>query len=488
METPILHRHRVRRMATVASLVLSTGLASSALEAQGASTGQQRFVGNWQGPLRAGEVTLRLGFSFAADSAGGLAGTLTSIDQGGLKLPVTVRVNGDSIRAESAPIGAAFAGRLVTADSIDGTWSQGGGSLPLAVARVAALATPRRPQEPRAPFPYAQHEASFESVPGVRLAGTLTVPAGAGPFPAVVLVSGSGPQDRDEEILGHRPFAVLADHLTRSGIAVLRYDDRGVGHSTGSFAAATSGDFADDAVAAVRYLRTRPEVAPGKIGVVGHSEGGLIAPMVAVRSTDVAFVVLLAGVGIRGDSLWMLQGRLLLEAAGLDPGAVEQWARAQSRTIEAVAAEGDSAALVARLRAIGQEMMAGLTEEQRRAAQFTPAIMEVNISLMSSPWFRYFLAADPRATLRQVRVPVLALNGGRDLQVPPRENLSAIEAALREGGNRDFRTLELPGLNHLFQTATTGAPAEYAQIEETMSPAVLNEISTWILQRFGPRR
>jgi hypothetical protein len=485
----MLHRHRVRMTATVACLALSAGLAPHRLDAQGSSSGaQRRFVGDWQGSLRVSGLALRLGFSFAADSTGGLTGMLTSIDQGGVKLPVTVRVNGDSIRAESAPARAVFAGRLVTADSIDGAWTQGGASLPLAVARVAAITTARRPQEPRAPFPYAQHEVTFESVPGVRLAGTLSLPAGTGPFPAVVLVSGSGPQDRDEALLGHRPFAVLADHLTRSGIAVLRYDDRGVARSTGSFAAATSGDFADDAAAAVRYLRTRPEVAPGKIGVAGHSEGGLIAPMVAVRSTDVAFIVLLAGPGIRGDSLLELQGRLLAQAAGLAPEVVEQSARAQARMFAAVEAGGDSAALVARLRAIGQEMLAGLTDEQRRTAQLTPATMEANVGMLSSPWFRYFLVTDPRPTLRRVRVPVLALNGSRDLQVPPRENLSAIEAALREGGNRDFRTLELPGLNHLFQTATTGSPTEYARIEETMSPAVLNEISTWILQRFGPRR
>jgi len=382
-----MQRNRVRMMATVACLALSAGLAPHALEAQGApSEAQRRFLGNWEGSLRVSGLALRLGFSFA-DSAGGVAGTLTSIDQGGVKLPVTVRVSGDSIRAESAPARAVFAGRLVTADSIDGAWSQGGASLPLALARVAAVTTARRPQEPRPPFPYAQHEVSFESVPGVRLAGTLTVPAGTGPFPAAVLVSGSGPQDRDEALLGHRPFAVLADHLTRSGIAVLRYDDRGVGRSTGSFASATSGDFADDAAAAVRYLRTRQEVAPGKIGIVGHSEGGLIAPMVAVRSPEVAFLVLLAGPGIRGDSLLKLQGRLLAEAAGLTREVVELSARAQGRMFDEIAAGGDSAALVARLRAIGQEMMAQLTEEQRRTAQLTPASLEANLATVTSPWF-----------------------------------------------------------------------------------------------------
>jgi hypothetical protein len=454
----------------------------------GAAQQTQRFVGDWQGPLRVSGLVLRLGFSFTADSAGGLAGTLTSIDQGGVKLPVTVTVHGDSIRAESAPARAAFTGRLVAADSIDGAWSQGGQSFPLGLKRVAAVTVARRPQEPKPPFPYREDTVSFASAPGVRLAGTLTLPQGTGPFPAVVLVTGSGPQNRDEEILGHRPFAVLADHLARRGIAVLRYDDRGIARSTGNFADATSADFAEDALAAVRYLGTRREVAPRKIGIAGHSEGGVIAPMVAVRSPEVAFLVLLAGTGLPGDSILKMQGRLLGRAAGLSPEMIERSARAQRRMYAAVTEGGDSAAVRARLRQIGAEMLAELTEEQRRAAQVTPAAMEANILQVSSPWFRYFLAYDPRPTLRRVRVPVLALNGSLDLQVPPKEDLAAISAALRAGGNRDVRTIELPGLNHLFQTATTGSPTEYALIEETMSPALLNAVSAWILERFGPAR
>jgi pimeloyl-ACP methyl ester carboxylesterase len=479
---------RSRGLAVGMFLLLIGGASQPAAAQRAAADSTQRFVGDWQGALRVSGLALRLGFTFSADSAGGLAGTLTSIDQGGVKLPVTVTVRGDSIRAESERARAAFTGRLVAADSIDGAWSQGGASLPLGLKRVAGVTVARRPQEPKPPFPYRAEEVTFASVPGVRLAGTLTLPAGAGPFPAVVLVSGSGPQDRDEAILGHRPFAVLADHLTRNGIAVLRYDDRGVRGSTGSFADATSGDFADDALAAVRYLGTRREVAPRKIGIAGHSEGGLIAPMVAVRAPEVAFLVLLAGTGLPGDSILKLQGRLIARAGGTPAEVIEQSARAQARMFAVIREGGDSAAVRARLRQIGAEMMAQITEEQRRAAQLTPEVMEASIGQMNTPWFRYFLAYDPRPTLRRVRVPVLALNGSLDLQVPAKEDLAAIAAALREGGNRDVRTIELPGLNHLFQTATTGAPTEYAMIEETMSPAVLNAISAWILERFGPGR
>ena len=210
------------------SLLAIGGVAQPAAAQRAAADSVQRFVGDWQGPLRVSGLALRLAFSFTKDSAGGLAGTLTSIDQGGVKLPVAVTVHGDSVRAESAPARAVFTGRLVAADSIDGAWSQGGQSLPLGLKRVAEVTVVRRPQEPKPPFPYRQEEVSFASAEGVRLAGTLTLPQGTGPFPAVVLVSGSGPQDRDEALLGHRPFAVLADHLTRQGIAVLRYDDRGV--------------------------------------------------------------------------------------------------------------------------------------------------------------------------------------------------------------------------------------------------------------------
>jgi len=476
-------------LATAICLPLIASLAPQRAAAQRVAVDSvQWFVGNWQGALRVSGLVLRLGFTFTVDSAGRPAGTLTSIDQGGVKLPVTVTVHADSIRAESAPARAVFTGRMVGADSIDGAWSQGGQSFPLGLRCVAAVTVARRPQEPKPPFPYRQEEVTFASAPGVTMAGTLTIPQGTGPYPAVVLVTGSGAQDRDEELLGHKPFAVLADHLTRRGIAVLCYDDRGVGRSTGRFADATSGDFADDALAAVRYLGTRREVSPRKIGIAGHSEGGMIAPMVAVRSPEVAFLVLLAGTGVPGDSILKMQGRLLARAAGLSPEMIALSGRAQSRMYAAVREGGDSTAMRARLRQIGAEMWAGMTEEQRRASQMTPAAMEANVLQLSGPWFRYFLTYDPRPTLRRVRVPVLALNGSLDLQVPPKEDLAAIAAALREGGNRDVRTIELPGLNHLFQTATTGAPSEYAVIEETMSPAALNAVSSWILERFGPAR
>jgi len=285
-------------------------------------------------------------------------------------------------------------------------------------------------------------------------------------------------------LLGHRPFRVLADHLARRGIATLRYDDRGTARSTGDFAAATSADFADDAEAAVRVLRARAGVRRDAVGIVGHSEGGLVAPIVAARSRDVAFAVLLAGPGIPGDSILLLQQRLIATAQGAPSLMVDRMVATNRRLFAAVRGARDSADAAARLAVAEGEVTAELPEAQRATAR--AQLAAANRQLLG-PWMRHFVAYDPRPALRRTRVPVLALNGALDLQVPPRENLDAIGAALREGGNRDVTLAELPQLNHLFQTARTGAPSEYAAIAETFAPAALERVSTWISERFGKK-
>jgi hypothetical protein len=343
----------------------------------------------------------------------------------------------------------------------------------------------RRPQHPQPPFPYRSEEVTVESVPGVRLAGTLTLPQGQGPYPAVVLVSGSGPQDRDETLLGHKPFLVLSDHLTRNGIAVLRLDDRGTGRSTGSFAASTSEDFARDAAAALRWLRARPEVRDDAVGIVGHSEGGMIGPMVAARyPDDVNFLVLLAGPGMPSADLLMLQGALISRAGGEPEAEVQRTLTLQRALFGAIAQTADSTALHARLREISARFQASLPAEERALPAYSDATMEATLGTLVSPWYRWFIRYDPAPALRATRVPVLALNGSKDLQVPADENLGGIARALRAAGNRDVTTEALPGLNHLFQTATTGAPSEYAQIEETIAPVVLERVTAWIRERF----
>jgi pimeloyl-ACP methyl ester carboxylesterase len=334
---------------------------------------------------------------------------------------------------------------------------------------VAALQR-RRPQEPVKPYPYREEDVLYDNkVSGNQLAGTLTIPSGSGPFPAVVLITGSGPQDRDESIMGHKPFLVLADHLTRKRIAVLRVDDRGVGKSTGTFATATTADFATDVEAGIAYLKTRQEIDARQIGLIGHSEGAIIAPMIAARNHNVAFIVMMAGSGVPGDDIIVAQVELLSENAGQSHAAAMKAGARQREILALLKQNQDTASLEKALR----EKLAGQVLESR---------ISTAVAQLTSPWYRYFIAYDPGPALRKVTCPVLALNGEKDLQVPPMQNLPAIRKELEAAGNKNFEVDELPGLNHLFQTARTGSPEEYPEIEETISPKVLEIISGWILK------
>ncbi|MFN0009837.1 MAG: alpha/beta hydrolase family protein [Planctomycetota bacterium] len=421
------------------------------------------------------------------------SGTISIPMQGAKDMPLSgVSVTDKELKFSIPEVGASW--ELAIAD--DGQTATGvlrqGAELKTTMTRLAAGEAPAkelvRPQEPKPPFPYDAHEVEFDSAGGT-LAGTLTVPRGEGPFPCVVMVSGSGPQDRDEALMGHRPFLVIADHLTRHGIAVLRYDDRGVGKSTGSFEKATSDDFAEDALAAVAFLGLRKEIDDLKIGIVGHSEGGLIAPICAAGSKDVAFIVLLAGTGITGWELMPIQGKLIGIASGVPPDEAERQAKASAEIFALVmAGKSDREVREAIRVAIGNEIdTAPETKDLPRAERKKKAdeMAEQQSSALLSPWFRRFLVMDPRENLKKVTCPVLALNGEKDLQVPPKENLSEIEKALKAAGNKDVTCLELKGLNHLFQTCKTGAPSEYAEIAETFSPMALEAMTSWIRKRTG---
>jgi len=456
-----------------------------------ATPGPEAFLGTWEGTLNAGAVQLRVVFHVSAGEGGALSATMDSPDQGATGIPASsASVEGSTLTIALAPLGAQYQGTLSgDGTSLEGIFTQGGARLPLALRRAAAApAAPERPQNPTGPLPYKAVDVEVaNAAAGVTLSGTLTLPSGDGPFPAAVLVSGSGPQDRDEALMGHKPFLVLADHLTRAGIAVLRYDDRGVGRSTGDFGAATSEDFAADALAAVAFLHARPDV--GAVGIVGHSEGGLVGPMAAARSDEVDFVVMLAGPGLTGAEIVQLQSGLIGRANGTPEALVQANLDTQRRLFEVVAAEADPEVAAPRLRAILEASVAALPAEARQAMgeQGAEAI-DAQVRQLNSPWFRFFLSYDPRPALERVRVPVLALNGELDLQVPAEANLREVGAALARGGNQDVTTRMLPGLNHLFQTARTGSPTEYAQISETMSPAALEAVSSWILERFSARR
>jgi len=369
-----------------------------------------------------------------------------------------------------------FRGTL-TDGEIAGTFTQAAFSASFRLGREVA-ARPARSQEPQPPFPYEEIEVAYDNGP-VALAGTLTVPQGDGPFAAALLISGSGAQDRDETVYGHRPFRVLADHLARAGIAVLRVDDRGVGASTGDPGAATTEDFAEDALAGVAFLAQRPEIDPGRIGLIGHSEGGIIAPLAAVRSADVAFIVLLAGTGVTGAEVLVRQVELIGRAEGQPVDQVDQAVEAQRELVRLVLSGSDAEEIRARLRTLVRSQIG--PDEDEEAVEQAVAMQALNVS---NPWFRFFLSHDPRPVLRQVRVPVLALCGERDLQVEAGQNLPEIYRALARGGNADFTVEEMPGLNHLFQAAGTGSPTEYYDIGETINPAALEAVSGWIRERF----
>ena len=301
------------------------------------------------------------------------------------------------------------------------------------------------------------------------------------------MISGSGQQNRDEEILGYHPFLVLSDYLTRRGIAVLRVDDRGAGGSTGNFSEATSEDFAGDVLAGIEYLKSRKELDPSRIGLIGHSEGGLIAPIVAVESNDVAFIVMMAGPGITGEEILYFQSDLISRAEGIDDETISRNNVLMKNIYSVIKEEQNDTVAAEKLQKLLMDEVANMSEEEKRNSGYSEDALEaqVNAQVQSliSPWMRFFLTYDPAPTLMKVKCPVLAINGEKDLQVPPEENLKAIEEALKAGGNRDYTVKELPGLNHLFQTAETGSPSEYARINETISPAALELIGDWILEK-----
>jgi uncharacterized protein len=345
-----------------------------------------------------------------------------------------------------------------------------------AVAAVLLFAAGAQDQKK----PYGEQEVSYENKPaGVRFAGTLSLPHRAAPVPAVLLISGSGPQDRNEAFGQHKPFLVLADYLARRGIAVLRVDDRGVGGSTG--AAGTSEDYAADALAGVEFLKSRPQIDPRRIGLAGHSEGGLIAPLAATRSGDVAFIVMMAGPGLPGARIIAEQSYATMKAAG----ATEQGAALNRQIamlmVDAATSESDVTAAQRMFEERLDTLLAGGNEATRSAMNSRRPQLRDQVRMLSDPWFRVFLKLDPRPILMKVKAPVLAINGELDTQVPARDNLPAIVDALEAGGNQDYTVAKLPRLNHLLQTAQTGALGEYHQIEEAISPAALEVIGDWIV-------
>jgi len=444
--------------------------------------------GVWTGTLDAMGTKLRIVFRVAKNADGSWKTLLDSPDQGAKDIPVSETViKGDSLIFKSAAVMGTYEG-LIQPDGKTalGTWKQGGVSFPLTLSKTDQAPTVNRPQEPKPPFPYKQEEVAFKNEKaGIVLSGTLTLPEQGEPFAAVVMISGSGPQDRDEQLLGHKPFLVIADYLTRRGVAVLRYDDRGVGKSTGDRAEATSVDFASDALAAVAFLKSRKDVDPNKIGLAGHSEGAIIAPMVTNQSKDVAFVILLASPGMTGEELLYIQAARISQAMGADEMTISKNEATQREMFKVLNSEKDDTVAGKKLREILNEAAKGMTADEKAKPESSEAAIDMQIKHVLTPWFRYFIAYDPGVELNRLYCPVLALWGEKDLQVPPKENMPLVEQALRKAGNNKAVLKVLPGLNHLFQTANTGSVSEYAQIEETFSPAALTVIGDWIAEKTG---
>jgi pimeloyl-ACP methyl ester carboxylesterase len=425
--------------------------------------------GDWDGSLKvpAGiDVRLTLHLS-------GAAATMDSPDQGASGIPATLSRQGNTVTVAVPATKGSFTGTL-SADgkTLTGSFFQGSLSMPAHFTRRAAgAAAPEldRPQTPHPPFPYITRDVSFAGKNGDLLAGTLTMPKGNGPFPAVVMIAGSGPQNRDENIVGHKLFLVIADRLTRAGVAVLRYDKRGVGASKGSFTTATTADFAIDAQDAVKWLSTQPNIARGKIGLIGHSEGAEIAPRVANRDADVAFVVLLSTPAQPGADIIASQMLAISLASGVPWAEAEKQHALEVQVLDAVHRSNDQASAQAAVQKVLTR--AGVPTETASA----------KAREVSSPWFRAFLDDDPSPELRKLTEPTLVITGSKDLQVDPVTNLPIIRAALAK--NAGARIVELPGLNHLLQPAKTGLPAEYGNISTTVDPSVLDLLTYWIVKQ-----
>ena len=493
----------MRTPVSACAALAAFALGCAAEEQREAAADPAGLVGNWAGTADAGAVQLELRLVLAEEE-GVVSATVNSLTRWSweghnserlsfsLGAPV-VTVNGHSILVPLPDFEASYSGTWSQEDSsITGSFTQAGETLPLVLERLSEdEAGPRWPQTPEEPFPYLAEDVTYPNPQGGHtLAATFTRPAAGGPFPAVILISGSGPYKRDRTGSGHRPLAVLADHLTRSGIAVLLYDDRGAGASTGDFSTATAEDFATDALAGVAYLRTRGDVDPGKIGLAGASEGGLIAPMAAVQSPDVSYIVLLAGPALSGERNFSAPTELRARAGGASEEAVAEALERQGAIHEILRSETDPERSREAIEAIIRNRFENASIQERLLYSTTrdatlAQIVSEQVQAVNTPSRRYLLTYEPASTLEKVTVPVLALNGTKDLYVPHEENLREIEAALLRGGNTSYEIHALPGINHFLQHAETGTVRESEMIEETVAVEVLELIADWIVRVTG---
>lgn len=432
--------------------------------------------GLWQSALETHGMRLRFQLHVSHDTEGELVASLDSLDQSVSGLPaVNVSQKQSAFHLEIPAVAGVYDGTLDGAkNSISGKWSQTGADENLSFTRSDQPLELRRPQTPVKPYPYREEEVSFSNPSaGVTLAGTLTLPKGAGPFAAAVLVAGSGPQDRDDSISNHKPFLILSDYLTRKGIAVLRYDKRGIPKSTGSADNATTLDLASDTEAALAFLKTRKEIDPARTGIIGHSEGAMIAPYIASHSKNIPWLVLLAAPATKGEDTLLKQSELIARAGNLSEPQIVASLAFDKSAYDLVRDEKDPAAL--------DQKLLDLVKASGMDSALPPAALEQQLRMLTSPWFRFFLDYDPLPSLRKTTCPVLVLYGQNDLQVPAKVNMPLVQQALASAGNSQADIRQLAELNHLFQHSYSGSPAEYAAIEETFAPEALQAVLDWLL-------
>jgi len=429
---------------------------------------QAQIEGYWKGQIDLGGQQLEMAFNINA-AENGYSATLDVPAQGAFDVPIDKTVFQDNhLQMTLSAMGASYSGTL-KGEAIEGEFTQHGMAFPLNLARGEKEAPKARPQDPQPPFNYRAEEVTFTNKKeGNTLAGTLTIPEGDGPFPALVLVSGSGQQNRDEELMNHRPFWVIADYLSRRGVAVLRYDDRGMGGSTGEVLNATSMDFSYDAEAAFDFLLNRKEIKASQVGILGHSEGGIINFMVAERRPEVAFLVSLAGPAVNGIEVLKEQQAAILRAQGMTEEMVQFSGNANAQMFEIIEASND------------REEADTLLRQLLKGWGYNEELTEQTVGQMASPWMYYFLKYDPTDAIVKTNCPALLLNGSKDLQVLASQNLPAYEKIIAEHDKTNLTLREMPDLNHLFQHCETGSPTEYVEIEETISPEVLEIIVEFV--------
>lgn len=436
----------------------------------------QDITGTWNGVLKVQGMELGIVFHISKNGVD-YSGTMDSPSQGVKGIPITsVDFNNSNLRIAIDKAQMVYNGELI-GDSIKGSFRQHGMSFILNMARGEGQTEAKRPQSPVKPYPYISEDVKFENKEAnITLAGTLTYPKDGNNLPAVVLISGSGAQNRDEELFGHKPFLVLSDYLTRHGIAVLRYDDRGTAESEGDFLYSTTKDFATDALAAFNYLKSRKEINPHKIGLVGHSEGGIISYMLASQNPDIAYIVSLAASTIRGDSVLLFQNEVVLRSAGMAETTIEEKKQELSKMFSLIIDVSDKTEREQKL----HEMMLQSVPEDKRNNEDLRKTIDAQVNQLLSNWMRYFMSYDPATDIVNVKCPVFALNGQKDMQVDADINLGRIAALLKSNDNLTLK--KYPDLNHLFQHCQTGLFSEYSQIEETISPEVMEDIVNWILK------